>query len=81
MRITRDEIGFGSVARTGRQELHDYGIVRVSDRLQWALLDDSPLIKHRINCFALPTPIASNPDVDPSRLRRSPNPACQSVLL
>ena len=41
------EIGFGGVARTGRQELRDYGIVRVSDRLRWALLDDSPLIKHR----------------------------------
>ena len=46
MPITR-EIGFGTVARTGRQELRDYGIVRVSDRLRWALLDDSPLIKHR----------------------------------
>ena len=47
MRITRDEIGFGAVARTGRQKLRDYGIVRVSDRLRWALLDDSPVIKHR----------------------------------
>src|ERR1700730_2237205 len=46
MPITR-EIGFGAVARTGRQELHDYGIVRVSDRLRSALLDDSPVIKHR----------------------------------
>ena len=46
MPITR-KIGFGAVARTGRQELRDYGNVRVSDRLRWALLDDSPLIKHR----------------------------------
>ena len=46
MPITR-EIGFGAVARTGRQELRDYGIVRVSDRLRWALLEDSPLIEHR----------------------------------
>src|SRR6266403_666310 len=47
MRITCDEIGFGSVARTGRQELRYNGIMRVSDRLRWALLDDSPVIKHR----------------------------------
>ena len=47
MPITR-EIGFGVVARTGRQELRDYGIVRVSDRLRWALLDDSPLINTAI---------------------------------
>src|SRR5262249_29348337 len=46
MPITRG-IGFGAVARAGRQKLRDYGIVRVSDRLRGALFDDSPLIKHR----------------------------------
>src|SRR6267154_1131676 len=47
MRITRDDIGFGSVSRTGRQELRYNGTMRVSGRPRWALLDDSPVIKHR----------------------------------